>query len=288
VFCFLQYLKEGVLVRNKLLVYILIIALNLALLPKQAVAQSCTPQPPDDFCSVSSDVTVTATVPDSTATFSGFAAANSTVTIKDNGVTAATTVANASGIFNRTIVSSPGLHDFALFLTDTSGRTTPETLFENVNLPFHVDTAISNIHLPPTIELSRTNITNGESTLVFGQGAPGSTLHLMLNGNEIYSTVIGGGSDWQFTLSSGYIIGTNSLYAYLTKTGINDSINSFTLNLEVGNCKRSDLNCDGFVNLTDFSILMYYWESAYDLADTNNDGIVGLIDFSIMMFDWTE
>jgi hypothetical protein len=99
--------------------------------------------------------------------------------------------------------------------------------------------------------------------------------------------VIGGGSDYQFILSSGYTDGTNTLYAYLTRTGLANSVNSFTVNLQVNPCKRSDLNCDGRVNLADFSILMYYWGTSWTPADTNKDGIVGLPDFSIMMFDWT-
>src|SRR4030067_784740 len=75
------------------------------------------------------DVVITAVVPETTVTFSGFAAASSTVTIKEGVATVGTTVTNPSGVFSRTIISSPGLHDFSLYYTDTSGRTTPETFF---------------------------------------------------------------------------------------------------------------------------------------------------------------
>ena len=234
-----------------------------------------------------SDVTITAIVPETTVTFSGFAPASSTVTIKEGGSSIGTATTSPGGTFTKTIISSPGLHDFSLYYTDTAGRTTPETYFNGINLPAHVDTPVSNIHLPPTIALSKSQISQGESTLVFGQGAPGSTVHVFLNGAEKFNGVIGGGSDWQFLLSSGYSTGANSLYAYLSRGGLADSVNSFTANLQVAPCKRSDLNCDGYVNLTDFSILLYWWGSNNETADTNDDGIVGLIDFSIMMFDWT-
>ncbi|OGY22172.1 MAG: hypothetical protein A2126_00590 [Candidatus Woykebacteria bacterium GWB1_45_5] len=237
---------------------------------------------------VEAQVTITATVPETTVTFSGFAPASSTVTLKEGVVVIGTTTTNPSGVFTRTVVSSSGLHDFSLYYTDTAGRTTPETYFNGTNLPPHVDTPISNIHLPPTIALSKSPISQGESVLVFGQGAPGSTVHVFLNGGEKFSAVVGGGSDWLFTLSSGYNVGANSLYAYLTRAGLSDSVNSFTVNLQVNPCKRSDLNCDGYVNLTDFSILLYWWGSNNETADTNDDGVVGLIDFSIMMFDWTD
>lgn len=53
---------------------------------------------------------------------------------------------------------------------------------------------------------------------------------------------------------------------------------------------NADLNCDGKVNNTDFSILMYYWGSTRQglKADINKDGIVNLIDFSILLYWWTN
>ena len=52
-------------------------------------------------------------------------------------------------------------------------------------------------------------------------------------------------------------------------------------------CPGADLNGDGRVNLVDFSILLFYWDSNNECADQNLDGTVDLIDFSIMMFYWT-
>ncbi len=250
-------------------------------------AGSCTPIFPATTCSVNEDVTVTATVPDSTATFNGYAPSSSVVTVKDNGNVTGTTVTNPAGIFSKTVISTPGLHDFSLYFTDTSGRVTPETNYNGVNLPFHVDTSTNDVHLPPTIQLSRSSIFSGEGVNVFGQAAPGSTVHVILNGIEVFSAVLSS-SDYNFLVSSGYNIGNNSVYSYLTRSGLANSINSFTQNFSVSNCRRSDLNCDGHVNLTDFSILMYWWDSAGPTGDTNGDGQVGLIDFSIMLFDWTD
>jgi hypothetical protein len=54
------------------------------------------------------------------------------------------------------------------------------------------------------------------------------------------------------------------------------------------NCKSTgDLNCDGAVNLVDFSILLFNWNSSAEVADINSDGTVSLPDFSIMLFYWT-
>jgi hypothetical protein len=54
--------------------------------------------------------------------------------------------------------------------------------------------------------------------------------------------------------------------------------------------RMADVNCDGRVNLTDFSILLFFWQQrtpSNGRADMNNDGIVDVVDFSIMLFQWT-
>lgn len=272
----------------KRLVFTLIVVVSIFLISKTKIeAGSCSPIFPATTCDVTDSVTVTATVADSTATFTGLAAGSSVITVKDNSVATGTILTNPSSNFSGTVVSTPGLHDFALFLTDTSGRTTPETTYLGINLPFHVDTSIINILMPPTIDLSRSSILMGETTAVLGQGSIGSTIHIVLNGSEVYSGILSS-SDYNFLLSSGYTVGSNTIYSYLTRSGYTTSVNSFSKTLTVGNCRRSDLNCDGHVNLTDFSILLYYWNTTNPKADINLDGKVGLIDFSIMMFDWTD
>lgn len=250
-------------------------------------AGSCTPEFPATTCSVTDKVTITATVANSTATFTGLAPASSVVTVKDNGVVAGNTTTNPGGIFSKTIISTPGLHDFTLFLTDTSGRTTPETSYLGVNLPFYIDTPINNILLPPTIDISKSTIYNGETVAIIGQGSPGSTLHIVLNSKEIYSGVLAG-SDYNIPINSGYALGANNIHSFLSRTGYTNSVDSFTKVLTIGNCRRNDFNCDGRVNLTDFSILMYHWNTAGPVGDINHDGTVGLIDFSIMLYDWTN
>ena len=56
--------------------------------------------------------------------------------------------------------------------------------------------------------------------------------------------------------------------------------------LPVEDISEGDLNCDSIINLTDFSILMYYWGTTDDTADINEDDIVNISDFSIMMYYW--
>jgi hypothetical protein len=70
---------------------------------------------------------------------------------------------------------------------------------------------------------------------------------------------------------------------------------SSTLQLFVGvdgqTTTPSDLNRDGRINLTDFSILIFWWQTAggdsNPPADINGNGRVSLEDFSILLFNWT-
>ena len=54
---------------------------------------------------------------------------------------------------------------------------------------------------------------------------------------------------------------------------------------------NSDLNRDGSVNLTDFSILVFWWGTnggdSNPPADINGNGRVSIEDFSILLFNWT-
>jgi hypothetical protein len=53
----------------------------------------------------------------------------------------------------------------------------------------------------------------------------------------------------------------------------------------------SDLNRDGKINLIDFSILIFWWQTnggdSDPPADINGNGRVSLEDFSILLFNWT-
>ena len=186
--------------------------------------------------SKAADVDVSATVPDSTASFSGFGVPGAIITIKEGSNVVGATIANASGEFSKTIVSTPGEHTFSIFQTDTSGRSTPEIVLPTLTLPFHIDTPVENIQLPPTLELSKTTINEGSSLKVFGQGTPGSKVNLFLNDVQISSLTVNSGGDWEFVLKGGYKLGGNEIRAFQSKTGLANSKSSFTVKFTVVSC----------------------------------------------------
>ena len=69
-------------------------------------------------------------------------------------------------------------------------------------------------------------------------------------------------------------------------------IPSFTELSTSPSCRKiiADINCNGKINLVDFSI-MYYWYEKKPVplrVDLNGDGIVNIFDFSIMAYYWSE
>lgn len=47
-----------------------------------------------------------------------------------------------------------------------------------------------------------------------------------------------------------------------------------------------DYNSDGWVDLTDFSIMLFYWNQYNPEHDLSDDGYVNLTDFSILLYHW--
>lgn len=73
-------------------------------------------------------------------------------------------------------------------------------------------------------------------------------------------------------------------------SGATTNITGILLDKPAGSCNlRGDVNGDCRVNLTDFSIVGYWYNRTNPpkRTDINGDGRVNLVDFSIMAFNWT-
>jgi len=201
-------------------------------------AQSCSPTFPSNQCDVSNSVTITANVPESSVTFSGFAPWGSIITFKEADSVIGTAVTGADSQFTKTISAPSGIHNYILYLIDTEGNYSPEIAFNNIGITNHTNTAISNIHLPPTIKIAKSKIFSGETLTVSGQGPGGSSINLFLNGKAVYSALISSTSKWSFNLNSGYSVGENLLFANLSRPLVNDSENSLTVKFTVEVCNN--------------------------------------------------
>lgn len=212
------------------------------LFASSALADSCTPVFPATTCSTSGNVNVQAVVPDTTVTFSGFAPAGSVVFMKETGLIIGSTVTDSSGHFSKTVVGTAGQHTYTIYLIDNQGQSTPEVTLPTVNLMNHLDVPITGINLPPTIQVSKTKIAQGEIATIFGQSSPGSTVNVYVNSIKRFSLTVGSDSKWEISLNGVNIADHSVFYAISSRPNLPDSAKSFTVSLDVLAC--ADQNCN--------------------------------------------
>ena len=231
---------------------------------------------------VNYNITVEGRQRDTIATFIGYTSPNAFVTIQEDGNIVAAFSASSSGGFNRSLTArTPGTHAYGIFATDDESRSTPTYGFV-LNLLPQTETIVSNIMLPTTIDVT---VANGAD--IFGATYPSSQVTIFVHSDPVTETVYAAGSgDWLRNFNN-LAVGSHSAYARVNSGGYL-SINSNTVYFDI-TCTFGDanLNDDARVDLTDFSILLYYWGSSHIPGDINCDGTIDLTDFSIMMYYWT-
>jgi hypothetical protein len=195
--------------------------------------------------------------------------------------------------------TTPGISSFSLWTDDESGL--KSTL---LTLTFRVSslsvTTIENVYLSPTIDVDKNQVNKGEPIKIFGESSPTVNIAVHVNSavEEIVTTTSSDLGSWSLNFDTSQLdenFHTAKALVHLNSpSGIIESNYSRSVSFyvgknvpEKGKCGIADLNCDGSVNLVDFSILLYNWNTADQTADINKDGNVDLADFSIMLYYWT-
>jgi hypothetical protein len=161
--------------------------------------------------------------------------------------------------------------------------------------------SLSNINVVPSVLVSPDPVDPGQPLSVSGYALPNATITIE-NGRSgsIGGTPIEVQSDadgqWSTTLdTSGFVQDTYQVRARAEQTDGRSTVFSnytfYGVGQEAEQPINADLNRDGSVNLIDFSILLFWWNSdggdSSPPADINQDGTVSLTDFSILLFNWT-
>jgi hypothetical protein len=247
-------------------------------------------------------VWVTATIVNTlpAMSISGWTSPQAFVTLTEADAVVGTTTSDLAGAFNFSLTGlSAGSHTYTLYSTDAKGRSSSPTV-TNLFLINGAATSVTNLILSSTMELDKSAINPGDTLTISGSAKPSSQINLFTESPlRSYSTLTDIHGDWSYTLASDesktYDPGQYRTYSLVQDQYANQSVVSHTLNFTVNapqddnpppacDISRGDLNCDGKVNLTDFSILLFHWQTNHKKADINGDGKVNLVDFSIMMF----
>ena len=188
-----------------------------------------------------------------------------------------------------------GFYTFGFWAEDKNG-TRSVTFSFTTSITSKMATTVSNIFLPPTIEISKSSLERGEILHILGQTAPQSeiTIHIGSLEKIIKKTMADAKGDWDYDFDTNVLgEGPYDVRAKAVSPNNLSSVYSNTLMFMIGGilaqelCPRADLNKDGKTNLIDFSILLYWWGKDNPCADQNQDNKVNLTDFSIMMYNWT-
>ena len=207
--------------------------------------------------------------------------------------------AGSNGRFEFATDADPGTATLGMWSTDTSG-TRSLTLNNTFDVTQGAITNLTGIILPPTISVPNQNVDPGAVVNVSGQSAPNATVELHIDDSDpVETTTANGNGQWSYSLDTGTLSISEHILRARTVVGnpplTTESSFSTSLQLFVGvdgqATQPSDLNRDGSVNLIDFSILIFWWQTnggdSDPPADINQNSNVGLEDFSILLFNWT-
>jgi len=250
--------------------------------------------------SVSPPVTSSGTA---TVNFSGRAYPRSTITLLKDAQVMTSTVADANAAFQISLSNmSGGNYIFSVYSEDSAGNRSSLLSFP-VSLTAGATTNIGGIFISPTINVDKSQVKQGDTLTIFGQSSPQSSITITVNSNtELFlqakSDAIGA---YLYNLDTSPLeMGSHTTKS---KAAVAGEISDFgqTVAFTVGTqniikkatpaCGIGDINCDGHVNLIDFSIMAYWYQrtltTAGTKADLNHDNKVNLIDFSILASHWT-
>jgi hypothetical protein len=158
---------------------------------------------------------------------------------------------------------------------------------------------VANIVLPTFIDINPLKVPFGSTVQALGTTTPNAIVRLFIQSPLASTDVTANNSDgkWNVDLNDAFgqlQKGTYTAYARTFVGGSYQSNLSRQITFEVVDAdacadRRSDLNCDGKVDITDVGILIYYWgeAGAGQKADINKDGKVDVADVGIMVYDWT-
>ncbi len=245
--------------------------------------------------SVHASVTIDQIV--SSLEFTGYTSPNAFVTVRLNGAVAGTTIADSNGFYNKKITGlTPNLnYAVSIFAHDTNEIDSKAISLSVLTLP-NINFLVSDIVIPTTINIDKDNIYEGDTMKIYGMCHPYSQVSLWIGKDMDHALTLQAGSSgyWEYRYNTyGLPLdpGPHKVFAQEIVTGGFTSIFTDKLNFNINQCRIADLNCDTHVNLTDFSIMMYYWNKVNPTnrrADINQDTKVNETDFSLLMYYWTD
>ncbi len=194
---------------------------------------------------------------------------------------------------------TPGTYNFSVLGIDSLSRRSNLVNF-TTRVAEGVQITLSDIFVPPTISLSSTELQTGSELVLSGESVPGATVSISDGSRDFESTIVGTGGSYQKTITIPGLFGMGT-HVIKTKAGLGGGLESSygtIMSFNVGNlapieevgCPGGDQNCDGGINIADFSIMAYWFKRGNPPAgiDLNSDNKITIEDFSILAYYWSN
>lgn len=228
----------------------------------------------------------------------GKAYPGATITVLRDGAVERVVEAASDATFSLTLSDvTPGTATFGFWALDRASRRsiTYASTFQVIE---NAVTTLNGILVPPTIAATPERVAPGADITFSGSAVPRAALTLEINERAFTEEALAAtDGSWQIVFNTSTVTPQTTHRARANfidpantavKSGYSQVLNFY---VGTGNPAQgggtADLNGDGSVNLVDFSILLFNWNTASIVADINKDGTVSLPDFSIMLFNWT-
>lgn len=236
--------------------------------------------------------------------FIGRSSPSSRVIILKDGQIAATTIAGADGTFRASLSGlQAGEYAFGLYAEDAANVRSLIFAFP-ISIVGGTVATISGIFIAPTIAVDKPVVKRGDVLTLFGRTLPHADVSIQVDSDPAFlKTTAGADGAYSFLFDTG-LVGNGRHVAKARATlgtiasgfglAVGFDVNDTGEETRKPQCSRADLNCDGRVNLVDFSIAAYWIRrplgAAFipiEIERLNGDGKIDLVDFSIMAHYWT-
>jgi cysteine-rich repeat protein len=236
---------------------------------------------------------------DTQISITGFAYPRTRLNIILDAENVGTVRTGSDGSFEFLTDASPGTATLGVWAEDSAGvrSVTFNTTFDVTQGAI---TNVNDLYLPPTLTVDDQTVDPGDVVTISGEALPEETVELEVGSDGVtQTTTVDEEGQWEmefdttdlspaeYTLRAKSLVGSESL---TTDSGYSRAVQLF-VGVDGSTSTPSDLNRDGSINLTDFSILIFWWQTdggdSDPPADINGDGVVSLADFSILLFNWT-
>lgn len=239
---------------------------------------------------------------DGKVTITGYAFPKSAIVILVDGKIAKNSTSDTNGSFSVTLDQiARGAYTFGVYGIDKNGVKS-STFSTTFSITGSRGSTLSNINVMPSLKVTPDPVDPNATLSVSGYAIPNAAITIENQNDKssvslkTFTTTSDANGFWKMDISTdGFSKGTYKVRAKAKQEGgVSTNFSGYTY-YGVGEAaavpRSSDLNRDKKVNLTDFSILLFWWNSnggaSNPPADINGDGKVSLTDFSIMIFNWT-